>query len=51
MKLDAKALRYLTSEDFRVLQGVTYQPLHPAMGPGNGVYDDLLARLTRTSFL
>jgi hypothetical protein len=26
MKLDAKMLRYLTSEDFRVLQGVLIAP-------------------------
>lgn len=26
MKLDAKAIRYLTSEDFRVLQGVLITP-------------------------
>ncbi len=29
MKLDAKALRYLTSEDFRVLQGVFINPSTP----------------------
>lgn len=29
MKLDAKAIRYLTSEDFRVLQGVLISPSIP----------------------
>lgn len=29
MKLDAKAIRYLTSEDFRVLTGVCISPSAP----------------------
>lgn len=29
MKLDAKAIRYLTSEDFRVLAGVLISPSTP----------------------
>lgn len=40
MKLDAKAIRYLTSEDFRVLQGVLIAP--PPRAPA---LDDLLPSL------
>lgn len=51
MKLDAKAIRYLTSEDFRVLQGVLISPPNPAMLREHSSDIRSCRKLTNTLFL
>lgn len=50
MKLDAKAIRYLTSEDFRVLAAVSISPSAPAMLTNVGSSPLTVQKLTKSAF-
>lgn len=51
MKLDAKAIRYLTSEDFRVLAGVRISASTPLCSKSIALTYDNSGKLTNTALL